>query len=222
MKRSLASVVAVTLALVVAGTALLTISPAGAKDGAQNVDPAAALQRTRKTVRMLDDIYKTTVVLITDKYVNDEDDFPAGSAAIALFDAIKKKGWHEARLLDATGEPYEEKNSPRDAFERTAIKQLKSGNNYYEQVITKEGKPATICDLPKKTCAQMKAVPAGSDARSRRDEEMYHVPPPLCRRQAGRTNRRDQLYAADRVNGRYGNVTGGPTARFFTRRWRDC
>ncbi len=79
--------------------------------------------------------------MITDKYVNDEDDFPAGSAAIALFDAIKKKGWHEARLLDATGEPYEEKNSPRDAFERTAIKQLKSGNNYYEQVITKEGKP---------------------------------------------------------------------------------
>ena len=25
------------------------------------------------------------------------------AAAIALFDAIKKKGWHEVRLLDATG-----------------------------------------------------------------------------------------------------------------------
>ena len=66
----------------------------------------AALERTRKTVRMLDDIYKTTVVLITEHYVNDEDDLPAGTAAIALFDAIKKKGWHEVRLLDAKpGEP---------------------------------------------------------------------------------------------------------------------
>ena len=42
-----------------------------------------ALERTRKTIRMLDDIYKAAVVLITDKYVNDKDDFPAGSAAIA-------------------------------------------------------------------------------------------------------------------------------------------
>ena len=50
-----------------------------------------ALERTRKQVRMLDDIYKTAVVLITTHYVNDEDDLPAGSAAIALFDAVKKK-----------------------------------------------------------------------------------------------------------------------------------
>jgi len=89
---------------------------------------------------MLDDIYKTTVVLITDKYVNDEDDFPAGSAAIALFDAIKKKGWHEVRLLDATGDPYDEENTARDDFDHEAIKQLKSGKSYYEQVIEKDGK----------------------------------------------------------------------------------
>ncbi|MCU0981659.1 MAG: hypothetical protein MUF25_21115 [Pirellulaceae bacterium] len=62
--------------------------------------PDRALERTRKTVRMLDDIYKAAVVLITDKYVNDEDDFPAGSAAIALFDAVKQKNWHEVKLLD--------------------------------------------------------------------------------------------------------------------------
>jgi hypothetical protein len=30
------------------------------------------------------------LALITDKYVNDEDEFPAGSAAIALFEAIGK------------------------------------------------------------------------------------------------------------------------------------
>lgn len=101
-------------------------------------DPA--LERTRKTVKMLDDIYKTAVVLITEHYVNDDDDLPAGSAAIALFDAIKKKGWHEVQLLDATGDPYEDKNSPDDAFEREAVKQLKSGKAWHEQVEEKDGK----------------------------------------------------------------------------------
>ena len=98
------------------------------------------VERTRKTVRMLDDVYKTAVVLITDKYVHDEGDFPAGSAAIALFDAIKKKGWHEVRLLDASGEPLEDKNSPQDDFEKTAVKQLKSGEKWYDEVIEKDGK----------------------------------------------------------------------------------
>ena len=100
-----------------------------------------ALERTRKQVRMLDDIYKTAVVLITDKYVNDADDFPAGSAAIALFSAIKEKGWHEARLLDATGMPYNEKNAPKDDFEKAAIDHLKAGAGYYEQVVVESGKP---------------------------------------------------------------------------------
>lgn len=94
----------------------------------------AALERTRKQVLMLDDIYKTAVVLITDKYVKDEESFPAGSAAIALFDAIKKKGHHEVRLLDATGEPYDKKNSAQDDFEHEAIRQLKNGKASYEQV----------------------------------------------------------------------------------------
>ncbi|MEM7234327.1 MAG: DUF3365 domain-containing protein [Planctomycetota bacterium] len=95
----------------------------------------AALERTRKQVRMLDDIYKTTVVLITDKYVHSEKDFPAGSAAVALFDAMKKKGWHEVRLLDASGKPRRRKNVASDAFEKAAVSALKSGKSYYEEVI---------------------------------------------------------------------------------------
>jgi hypothetical protein len=105
-----------------------------AGDGSKTPPSDTALERTRKQVRMLDDIYKTAVVLITDKYVQDEDDFPAGSAAIALFDAIQKKGWHEVRLIDASGTPYEPKNVARDDFEREAIKQLVGGKAYYEQV----------------------------------------------------------------------------------------
>ncbi len=99
----------------------------------------AALERTRDTVRMLDDIYKTAVVLITDKYVHEETDFAAGSAAVALFDAIKKKGWHEVRLLDATGEPYDEENTPRDEFDRSAVKALKAGKDWYERVEKRDG-----------------------------------------------------------------------------------
>ncbi|MCO6455885.1 MAG: DUF3365 domain-containing protein [Pirellulaceae bacterium] len=104
-------------------------------------EPAdAAVERTRKTVRMLDDVYKSAVVLITQHYVNDSDDLPAGTAAIALFDAVKKKGWHEVRLLDASGEPIDDKNSPQDAFEKQAVAQLKAGKNWFEQVVEKEDK----------------------------------------------------------------------------------
>jgi hypothetical protein len=104
-----------------------------APGAAPKADPA--LERTRKTVRMLDDLYKTAVVLITEHYVDGKDTLPAGSAAIALFDAMKKEGWHEVRLLDATGKPYEEKNLPKDEFEKTAVEQLRQGKQYHEQVV---------------------------------------------------------------------------------------
>jgi hypothetical protein len=116
---------------------LLAADPAPAK----NAPSPEAIARTRKEVKMLDDVYKTTIVLITDKYVNKEDDFPAGSAAIALFSQIEKKGWHKVRLLDVTGNPYNEKNVANDDFEKEGVKQLKAGKDYYEQVTDKDGKP---------------------------------------------------------------------------------
>jgi hypothetical protein len=128
--------------IVVALVAAVVGSPlysAVADDG--NAAKDSAVERARKTVRMLDDVYKTAVVLITDKYVNDEKDFPAGSAAVAWFEAISKKGWHEVRLLDATGQPYEDKNTARDAFDREAIRQLKAGKAFYDTVEVREGKP---------------------------------------------------------------------------------
>ena len=100
-----------------------------------------AIARTRKQVKMLDHIYKTTVVLITEKYVNKETDFPAGSAAVALFKSVTKAGHHKVRLIDVTGQPYEEKNVAKDAFEKEGVKQLKAGKTYYEQIATIKGKP---------------------------------------------------------------------------------
>lgn len=99
-----------------------------------------AVARTRKQVKMLDDLYKTAVVLITTHYVNEESDLAAGEAAVALFAAMKEKGWHEVRLLDATGEPIEDKNSPQDAFEKSAVQQMLAGESWHEEVVEKKGK----------------------------------------------------------------------------------
>lgn len=100
----------------------------------------AAVERTRKTLTMLDTIYKNAVVLITDKYVHDEDDFAAGSAAVLLFERVSKGGSHHVRLIDATGEPYDSENVAKDDFEKTGVKKLKAGAAVYEQVVEKEGK----------------------------------------------------------------------------------
>ena len=119
-----------------------------ADDDEDDDDRNEALERTRTQVKMLDDLYKTAVVLITDKYVHSKDDFPAGSAAIALFAAMKKKGWHEVRLVDASGEPLMESNSPRDDFEKQAVEALKGGKDYFEEVVEAEGKSTLRAATP--------------------------------------------------------------------------
>lgn len=108
--------------------------------GQEQPGPDAAVERARREVRLLDDLYKTAVVLITQHYVQKDSDLPAGSAAKALFSAMKDKGWHEVRLLDATGGPLNDENAPRDEFERAAIKALKAERPYLDQVVTKDGK----------------------------------------------------------------------------------
>jgi len=100
-----------------------------------------AVERTRETVKMLDDIYKTAVVLITTHYVKNEDDLPAGTAAKALFAAIEKKGWHKVRILDVSGEPYNDENVAQDDFDKAAVKQIKAGETFVEKVVYQSGKP---------------------------------------------------------------------------------
>jgi hypothetical protein len=108
---------------------------------AQDTKPQdAALARTRKQVLMLDDLYKSAIVLITENYVQETSDLAAGAAFQKLFEAMRKKGHHDVRLLDATGSPYNEKNLPRDEFEKAAIAALKSGKPTYEQVAVQDGK----------------------------------------------------------------------------------
>lgn len=100
----------------------------------------AAVERARKQVRMLDDLYKTAIVLVTTHYVEEESDLAAGDAFQALFAAMKEKGWHEVRLLDASGDPIDDENTPNDAFEKRAVQALKNGETFVDRVITRDGK----------------------------------------------------------------------------------
>jgi hypothetical protein len=148
-QKSFPLVLGAVAALALAAVALFTAEqlvvakePAANKEPAAQKEPnAAAVARSKKTVQMLDNIYKQTIVLVTDKYVNDTDDFAAGSAAVLLFKNISDSGSHNVRLLDATGEPYDDKNVAKDDFEREGIKRLKAGDKIYEKVIEKDGKP---------------------------------------------------------------------------------
>lgn len=111
---------------------------ANALTDSKKIDPE--LERTRREVRLLDDIYKTAIVLITTHYVNDKDTLPAGSAFRALFEAVEKKGWHSVRLLDATGDPYNPENEPKSDFEKKAITKLLEGEASFEEVVEEDGK----------------------------------------------------------------------------------
>ena len=60
-------------------------------------------------------------------------------------DAIMKKaednGAKSSRLIDVTGDPYDEANVAKDDFEKFAIAQLKAGNAYVDRVEMTDGKP---------------------------------------------------------------------------------
>jgi hypothetical protein len=140
MKRFFANCPVVLIVAAAALVAVAGLAPSGAEEEAKKVDEAA-VKRARKTAMMLDDIYKNTIVMITDKYVNEEDDFAAGAAAVLLFKSISDKGSHTVRLLDATGDPYDAENVAKDEFEKKGIASLKEGKATVEEVTQQGGKP---------------------------------------------------------------------------------
>jgi Protein of unknown function (DUF3365) len=138
--RHISASLCVTMLAVVAGIAVTALSVASGADDATPVDEVRELNRARREVKLLDDIYKTAIVLITKHYVEEDSDLPAGEAFKVLFAGMKEKGWHEVRLLDATGEPLNVENSPQDPFEKNAITALLAGKPYYEEQAAIEGK----------------------------------------------------------------------------------
>jgi hypothetical protein len=141
--------------LLVLGTNWLRQAPAEGAD--RPAEDQAAVERARQTVRMLDDLYKSCVVNITATYVNAQEKTPAARVAMKVFRHMADKGWHTARLVDATGTPFREENLPRTGFEKTAVAQIKQGKPYYDEVGTDAaGKPvlraATIVPAVMKQC----------------------------------------------------------------------
>ena len=128
--------------LLLTGWAALSLAADPAKENKPAADAPneMAIERARKTVHMLDDVYKQAIVLITDKYVHDKDDFAAGSAAVLLFKNVSKSGHQQVRLLDVSGEPYEPANVAKDAFEKEGVKRIKAGATFYDEVVKQDGK----------------------------------------------------------------------------------
>lgn len=143
----------------------LAIVLTGHADDAAKPDPAA-LERARLQVKMLDDLYKTAVVSITNKYVEDQANTPAAAVAQEVFEAMHKKGWHLARLVDASGRPKGRNNVAKTEFEKKAVEQMKAGKPYFEEVGQKDGKPvlraATVVPAVLRQCASCHGKKEGS------------------------------------------------------------
>ncbi len=106
---------------------------------------------------MLDDLYKNAVISITSKYVEQQSDTPAAAVAKEVFTAMHKKGWHSARLVDATGRPKNKANLPKTDFEKKAAAEIKAGKGYLDEIGTKDGvyvlRAATVVPAVMKQCA---------------------------------------------------------------------
>jgi hypothetical protein len=109
------------------------------KDG--KVD-AAAVERTRKTVRMLDNLHKGYVVNITETYVKAKEQTPAATVLKKVFAFMEKNGDGTGKLIDVTGSPLRDKNVAVTDFEKKAVAAIKGGKPYIDEVATgKDGKP---------------------------------------------------------------------------------
>jgi hypothetical protein len=141
--------------VVVAVGAMLGKPARGRSEGAARPDQAA-VERTRETVRMIDDLYKGAVVHITATYVKASERTPAAVVAKKVFKHMEEKGWHKARLIDATGTPTNKANVARTDFEKRAVEEIRKGTPYVDEVAAVDGKPvlraATVVPVVMKQC----------------------------------------------------------------------
>lgn len=101
----------------------------------------AAVERTRATVRMLDNLNKGFVIEITKTYVTAKEKTPAATVLKRVFTFMEKHEDGTGRLIDATGSPLREGNVAKTDFEKKAVEAIKGGKPYIDEVATKDGKP---------------------------------------------------------------------------------
>jgi hypothetical protein len=141
----------VLVGMVGAGTggALLAIGMMMAR--VEAVEPTTEqLQAARQTTRMLDDLYKTAIVTVTDIYVEDATSVAAATAFQPVFRAMKQAKHHEVRLVDGLGDPINPDNAAADPFEKEAVRAMMAGQATFEKVETIEGQAylRTMTSLP--------------------------------------------------------------------------
>lgn len=116
----------------------------------------AALERAREKVKIMDDLHKGYVVTITSTYVEAKENAPAASVAKKVFAHMEKQGWGKTRLIDGTGKPVKADNAPKTDFEKSAMKAIKEGKPYVDEVAVVDGKPvlraATVVPVVMKQC----------------------------------------------------------------------
>lgn len=149
--------VGIALALTALGVAALAWSRTAARAEDEKGPDPKAVARTRETAKMLDDLYKNFVVHITATYVKQQERTPAATVAKRVFGAMNSKGHHNGRLIDATGEPQNPANAPKSDFEKRAVKQIKAGKGYVDEVAKdSKGRPvlrvATVVPVVMKAC----------------------------------------------------------------------
>jgi hypothetical protein len=134
---------------------LVLAQPATVRSEGKVADPAA-VERTRDRVRMLDDLYKGAVVHITGTYVKASERTPAAVVAKKVFKHMEDKGWHKARLLDATGAPTNKDNVAHTDWEKRAVEAIRNGKPYVDEVGWVDGKPVlragTVVPVVMKQC----------------------------------------------------------------------
>jgi hypothetical protein len=127
------------------------------KEEEVKADPAA-VERTRETIKMLDDLYKLSIVHVTKTYVRARERTPAARVAKLVFKDMAAKGWHKVRLIDATGEPINKKNVAESPFEKRALAKLKKGEKFYGELGLVKDKPvlraATPVPVVMKSCIE--------------------------------------------------------------------
>jgi hypothetical protein len=140
----------------VLGAAVVVTAVANGRTAEKVRPDPAAVERARETVQMIDDLYKGAVVHITATYVRAQEVTPAARVAQKLFKHMEEKGWHRARLLDATGTPTNRANLAKTDFEKRAVAQIKAGKPYFDEVAERDGKPvlraATVVPVVMKQC----------------------------------------------------------------------
>jgi hypothetical protein len=138
----------VLLSMAVVGLCLTGSMLATAQDANEAAKSRPAVERAKKQAKMLDTLYKTAIVIITENYVDGSEDLAAGDAFQALFKSMKDNGFHEVRLLDATGNAYDPDNRPNNDFEKSAVKALLAGKPIYEEVMEEDGKQYLLSATP--------------------------------------------------------------------------